>query len=230
MSKPKAKSLIVEIRPGEGGDDAHEFARELAETVRRLATKNNHDCLALTADTRVVTLQVTGQRPRRLNLHRLAGTHRVQRVPSTGGGRRHTSTATIAVLTDATPDAVELDPADVIEDTHRGTGKGGQHQNTTDSAVRLTHVPSGITVSVQGRKQWQNRVAAWDELRSRIAHAQMAAAAAERNEKRTQQVSGTDRAAKGWTWCAYRDQVTDHQTGQTWRYRDVARGKVNLAS
>jgi peptide chain release factor 1 len=145
------------------------------------------------------------------------GVHRVQRVPKTESqGRVHTSTATVAVLPEAEEVDIEIDPNDVRVDVYRSTGPGGQSVNTTDSAVRLTHEPTGITVSMQDEKsQLQNKEKAWRVLRSRLLQAEQEKAAAELAGARKSQVGTGGRSEKIRTYNYKDNRVTDHRIGLT---------------
>ncbi len=155
----------------------------------------------------------------------LAGTHRVQRIPRNGGGRRHTSTATIAVLDATVATDIVLDPDDIVATTYRGSGPGGQHRNVTDSAVRLHHLPSGIVVCSEGeRSQYMNRQTAETELRARLTATAETEAAAGRNADRRTQVR-SERSAKMFTHNEQRDEVTG--MGRRWRWKDFYRGRFD---
>lgn len=213
----------VEIRPGEGGDDAHLFAHELAGAVRAWARRNDVPVDDAPGEGRTLVLVVPA--PAGRQLAPLAGAHRIQREPRNGGGKRHTSTATVAILEEGDVVDVVLDPADVDEEVFRGTGPGGQHRNKTASDVRLVHRPSGTTVTASGRSQWQNRQKAWAELERRLAGAAEERRAGELNTARRTQVVA-DRSAKGWTWNDQRDEVVDHGTGERYRMRRMLAGRL----
>jgi peptide chain release factor 1 len=157
-------------------------------------------------------------------LRPLAGSHRVQRIPK-GASARHTSTATLALLDSDSSTAITLDEGEIEERFDRGSGKGGQHQNTTDSAVTLTHIPTGISVHIEGRKQWNNRQDARRVLVERLRERAAAEALHIRNAERTGQVAGSDRAAKGFTHNHQRGEVIDHDTGKRWPLDRWAKGR-----
>ena len=138
-------------------------------------------------------------------MNRLAGIHRIQRVPaSEKNGRRHTSIVVVTLITGDTTTGVQLRSNEVRVDTFRASGAGGQHRNKTDSAVRLTHLPTGIIVTAtEERSQHQNRTVAWDRLRQRLANEQATARATNINEARKETFDGSH----DWTWCGWRDEV-----------------------
>lgn len=119
-----------------------------------------------------------------------------------------------------------IDPSEVRVETYRGSGAGGQHRNVTDSAVRLTHWPTGIVVKSEAqRNQWQNRQAAWAELERRVSADVEASVVADMNVERVSQVGAGDRASHDWTWCAWRDSVVHHGSGEQWRMSSALRGR-----
>ena len=225
-----SSSTIVEIRPGEGGSDAETFAAELATAFAAYARR--HRITARIEAGRTITVTVDGP-PSRLRLDRFAGVHRIQRIPrSERSGRRHTSTATVAVLdAAAAAPAVELHDDDLDIQTKRGSGKGGQHRNVTDSAVRLTHRPTGMVVEVNhGRSQWQNIAAAKAELARRLAQEASIEAAAGRNATRVDQIASGERPVKAFTWNDQRAEVIDHATGVRYPLAAFLRDRLDQAS
>lgn len=143
--------------------------------------------------------------------------------------RRHTSTVTIAVLDGKTSPVVDLDPRDVTETTYRASGKGGQHRNKTDSAVRVVHHPTGIIVcSENSRSQHENRERAWKGLQERLQREADEAFAQDVNSSRRDQIETAERPTRDFTWTAWRDEVRDHESGQRWRMSDFLKGKIKL--
>ncbi|MEM8958347.1 MAG: peptide chain release factor-like protein, partial [Pseudomonadota bacterium] len=157
-----------------------------------------------------------------------SGVHRVQRVPTTeAGGRVHTSAATVAVLPEAEEVDIAIDPADLRIDTMRASGAGGQHVNTTDSAVRITHLPTGIVVTSSEKSQHQNRAIAMQVLRARLYDLERQRADAERAADRRSQVGSGDRSERIRTYNFPQGRVTDHRIGLTlYRLDQVMQGDL----
>jgi peptide chain release factor 1 len=222
------KDVIVEIRSGVGGDEASIWAGDLLRMFQRYTERLGFRLEVMEASESEsggydkVTASVRG-RGAYSRLKYEGGVHRVQRVPKTESqGRVHTSTATVAVLPEAEEVDIEIDPNDVRVDVYRSTGPGGQSVNTTDSAVRLTHEPTGITVSMQDEKsQLQNKEKAWRVLRSRLLQAEQEKAAAELAGARKSQVGTGGRSEKIRTYNYKDNRVTDHRTGLTIKRLDA---------
>lgn len=227
------RNCIVEIRAGTGGDEAALFVRDLIGLYQRYGARMGWTVEPMssvpteTGGFKEAVFTVRGTSV----FHYLqfeSGGHRVQRVPETEAkGRVHTSAATVAVLPEVEEVEVHIDASDIKMDTFRASGAGGQHVNKTDSAVRLTHIPTGTVVACQEeRSQLKNRNKAMSLLRSRIYESQQRAAEAERAAERRDQVGTGDRSDRVRTYNFPQDRLTDHRLNKNFPLTQVMEGKL----
>jgi len=229
------KSAIIEIRAGAGGDEAAIFAADLLRMYSRFAEKENYKMIILnisrtdSGGIKEVIAEMNGQNVYR-KMKQESGVHRVQRIPITEkSGRIHTSTASVAVLPQAEEVDVKINPTDIKIDVFRSSGPGGQSVNTTDSAIRITHLPTGIIVSCQDEKsQLKNKEKALKVLRSKLLSQKQEEENQKRGEMRRSQIGYAMRSEKIRTYNFPQDRVTDHRIGKSWHNLDkIMNGEID---
>ena len=225
-----AKPAMLEIRPGTGGDEAALFAGDLFRMYQRYAEANGWKVEIIEEQTtelggvKEVVAHIKGENVfARLKYE--SGVHRVQRVPTTeSGGRIHTSAATVAVLPEAEDVDIKIEPNDIRIDTYRSSGAGGQHVNTTDSAVRITHLPTGLVVTSSEKSQHRNREIAMQVLRARLYDQERSRVDGERSADRASQVGSGDRSERIRTYNFPQGRMTDHRINLTLYKLDAIMG------
>jgi len=229
------KNIILEIRAGTGGEEAALFAGDLFRMYSRYAERKNWRVEIMSASEsdaggfKEIIALISGQRVySRLKFE--SGTHRVQRVPETEAqGRIHTSACTVAVLPEAEDVDLDIDPSDLRIDVYRASGAGGQHVNKTESAVRVTHIPTGVVVACQDEKsQHKNKAKALKVLKSRILDSMMAEQQAKMAADRKSQVGSGDRSERIRTYNFPQGRCTDHRIGLTlYRLEAIMQGDID---
>ena len=225
-----ARPAMLEIRPGTGGDEAALFAGDLLRMYQRYSEANGWKVEIIEEQTtelggvKEVVAHIKGENVfARLKYE--SGVHRVQRVPTTeSGGRIHTSAATVAVLPEAEDVDIKIEASDIRIDTYRSSGAGGQHVNTTDSAVRITHLPTGLVVTSSEKSQHRNREIAMQVLRARLYDQERSRVDDERSADRASQVGSGDRSERIRTYNFPQGRMTDHRINLTLYKLDAIMG------
>ncbi len=225
-----SRPALIEIRPGTGGEEAALFAGDLLRMYQRYAESRGwrfemmEEAATELGGIKEAVMRVAGENVfARLKFE--SGVHRVQRVPETeSGGRIHTSAATVAVLPEAEDVDIEINPQDIRIDTMRASGAGGQHVNTTDSAVRITHEPTGIVVTSSEKSQHRNREIAMQVLKTRLFDLERQKAQDARSASRAEQVGSGDRSERIRTYNFPQGRMTDHRINLTLYKLDAVMG------
>lgn len=228
------KSVIIEIRAGAGGEEASLFAAELFRMYTNFASSKNWTIEMISSNTsenggyKEAIAKIEGKNVYK-HLKYESGVHRVQRIPTTeSGGRIHTSTTSVAILPEAKDIDIEIKPEDIRVDTMRSSGAGGQSVNKTDSAIRITHLESGLVVSCQDTKvQQQNKEKAMEILRSRLYEMKREEAQKQRSDMRSSQIGQAMRAEKIRTYNFPQSRITDHRVKLSWHnLEEVLSGEI----
>lgn len=232
--KTDSKTVIMEIRSGAGGDEAALFAADLFKMYTKFAEKQGWNVKLLNSSRttlngyKEVVFQLKNDNLYS-KLKQESGVHRVQRVPETEkGGRVHTSTATVAVLPQVKKQDIKINPKDLRIDTFRASGPGGQYVNRRESAVRITHIPTGIMVSSQQeRSQLSNREAALNVLRAKLYSRKVEKALKKQGANRREQIGAAERSEKIRTYNFPQNRITDHRINKKWHnLDDILKGNL----
>ncbi|OGZ65823.1 MAG: peptide chain release factor 1 [Candidatus Staskawiczbacteria bacterium RIFCSPHIGHO2_02_FULL_43_16] len=228
------QSVIIEIRAGTGGDEAGLFVRDLYRMYSKYATSQGWGNKVIDSNTsdvggyKEIVFELSGSGAFEAMQYE-SGVHRVQRIPATEKqGRVHTSTVTIAVLEKPTKMDITINPSDLKIDTYRSSGAGGQHVNKTESAIRITHIPSGLVVTSQTeRSQLQNKENAMGLLGARLLKAQQEADSSKLTQARREQIGWAKRSEKTRTYNYPQNRITDHRIEKSWHnLEDIVEGKM----
>lgn len=223
ITKPSGQAVIVEIRAGTGGDEAGLFVRDLYRMYSKHAISNNWSKKVLDSDMssiggyKQIIFELNG--PNAFNeMQYEGGVHRVQRIPKTEKqGRVHTSTVTVAVLNKPKKTEININPSDLKIDTYKSSGPGGQYVNKTESAIRITHIPTGVVVTSQSeRSQLQNKENAMNILAAKILQTQEESDLSKLSEARREQIGWAKRSEKTRTYNFPQNRLTDHRIGKSW--------------
>lgn len=234
MENKNKEEVIMEIRAGTGGEEASVFAKDLFEMYSRFADRKGWKVKLLDYKTsdigglKEASLRIKGEGAKDLMIER--GVHRVQRVPKTEKkGRIHTSTATVAVLEKPSESEVQINPQDLRIETCRASGPGGQHVNRRETAVKITHLPTGITATSQSSKgQRANRENALSVLRARVYQAKKEEEDEKIKEERKSQIGAGERSEKTRTYNFPQDRITDHRIKKSWQdIEKVLKGEMD---
>lgn len=221
--EPEKQSVIVEIRAGTGGDEAGLFARDLYRMYSKYAASEGWGQKVLDSNPsdvggfKEIIFELSGSGAYD-QLQNEGGVHRVQRIPKTEKqGRVHTSTVTVAILLKPKKTEININPSDLRIDTYKSSGPGGQYVNKTESAIRITHIPSGVVVTSQSeRNQFQNKENAMNILAAKLLQAQEESDLSKLTEERRSQIGWAKRAEKTRTYNYPQNRITDHRIGKSW--------------